>query len=508
MGKTIWILGDQLHQAHSGLASADPRRDRVLMIESRARGSHLRYHKIKLAMVYAAMRHFAGDLRQNGWQVDYHRMVPDFEAGLKAHISQSVPDELILMEPNSWQERDAVNKLSKKLGLHLRFTPPVQFLRPRSDFIDWAGRRERLLMETHYREMRKRLGVLMQADGSPEGGSWNLDSDNRKTARDYQKAGKPRPYPARRPAYDTITRSAISDVEKFFPQAPGSAENLWLPVTRNDALACLDHFITHRLPLFGDYEDLMMADDGELFHSLLSAPINIGLLDPMECVRAAEAAYHEGRAPLNAVEGFIRQIIGWREFINGIYWLKMPEYAGLNALGAHRDLPGFFWTGDTGMNCLSIALKQAHRTAYNHHIQRLMILGNFLLLAGINPQQALQWFNEMYVDAFDWVMAANLLGMSLHADGGYMATKPYAASASYISRMSDYCSGCRFRPDKKSGPDACPFNLLYWDFYDRHCERFAKNPRTAVMVKAWAKRPESEKQTIRGEAAAFLQSIS
>ncbi|GAB4183946.1 MAG: hypothetical protein Fur0032_24920 [Terrimicrobiaceae bacterium] len=322
MGKTIWILGDQLHEGHSGLAQADPRRDRVLMIESRARGSHLRYHKIKLAMVYAAMRHFAEKLRKKGWQVDYHRMVPDFESGLRAHISKTAPDELVLMEPNSWQETDVVGKLSRKLDLPVRYTPTAQFLRSRQDFMDWAGPRSRLLMETHYREMRRRTGTLMQADGSPEGGAWNLDSDNRKTARDYEKAGSPRPNPVWQPPRDKLTRSAISDVEKFFPEAPGSAEELWVPVTREEAQTMLDDFITQRLPPFGAYEDLMMAEDGQIFHSLLSAPINMGLLDPMECVRAAEAAYHSGHAPLNSVEGFVRQIIGWREFINGIYWLN------------------------------------------------------------------------------------------------------------------------------------------------------------------------------------------
>ena len=507
--RTVWILGDQLSVAHSALAEADRGCDRVLFVESRKRGAHLRYHKVKLAMVYAAMRHFAEDLRAEGWKVDYHRLADteDFWAGLSTHISAQGPDELVMMEPNSWFEREAVVRLARKAGLPLRFTQPVQFLRTREDFAEWAAGRKRLLMETHYRTMRTRLKVLVDASGGPEGGTWNLDAENRKTASDWAKAGRPLPPAPLQFAHDAITREAVADVEKYFSDAPGSAEKLWVPVTRADARAALGDFIEHRLALFGDYEDTMISGEPRLFHSLLSAPINLGLLGPMEVVEAAVRAFHKNRVPLNAVEGFVRQILGWREFINGVYWLKMPGYAESNGLGAERPLPGFFYSGETDMACLRETLAQVRETAYNHHIQRLMILGNFLLLAGINPQQALRWFSEMYVDAFDWVMAANVLGMSLHADGGFMATKPYAGAASYISKMSDYCKGCRYQPATKHGPGACPFNLLYWDFYDRHGERFASNPRTAMMIRAWRRRPHSERQKITAEAAAFLAGI-
>jgi len=279
-------------------------------------------------------------------------------------------------------------------------------------------------------------------------------------------------------------------------------------VTRAEALESLASFIRERLPRFGDFQDLMLQDAPTMFHSLISGPLNLGLLNPMECIEAAEKAYRDGTAPLAAVEGFIRQILGWREFVNGVYWLKMPDYLSSNALHANRPLPDFFYTAKTDMQCLSLTISEAIDTSYNHHIQRLMILGNFLLLAGIDPRQSHDWFLEMYIDAHEWVMAANVLGMALHADGGFMATKPYAASAAYISKMSNYCSGCQFDPKKKTGPGACPYNLLYWDFYDRHGKRFASNPRTSMMVSSWNKRPESEKNLIRSEAAAFLESLS
>ncbi len=507
--KTVWILGDQLTHANSALRSADSSRDCVLMIESRAWGSHLRYHKIKLAMIYAAMRHFAEELRAAGWRVDYHHLADteDFSSGLERHIAFYRPERLEIMAPNSYFEQKAVEAVFKKAGVPYSFSSPVQFLRSREDFEQAYRNKKRLLMETHYREMRVRLGLLVDSRGAPQGGRWNFDAENRLGARDWVKAGRPVPPPPPRLSRTPLTQSAIADVERFFPQAPGKADNLWLPVSRKEALVCLDDFIQNRLPMFGEFEDLMIAEESRLFHSSLSAPINIGLLDPLECAQAAEAAWRAGRVPLNAAEGFIRQIIGWREFINGVYWLKMPDYLKANALEATRDLPRFFYTAQTELKCLQTVLRETLASGFNHHIQRLMILGNFMLLAGVDPGQVLRWFSEMYVDAFEWVMAANVLGMALYADGGFMATKPYAGSGSYISRMSNYCKSCRFKPNVKSGTDACPFNVLYWHFYNRHAERFARNPRTAVMVKAWRKRDAREREVITSEAQAFLESI-
>ena len=304
---------------------------------------------------------------------------------------------------------------------------------------------------------------------------------------------------------DEITREVMAMVAREFPENPGRVEDFWLPVERRGALRWLRSFIEDRLPDFGVYEDMMAEGEPYLFHSVLTPFLNLGLLTPRECVEAALVAYRQGKAPLNSVEGYVRQIIGWREFINGVYWLRGPDYQNLNSLAATRPLPAWAYTGATEMNCLHHVVSQTIELGWNHHIQRLMILGNFFLLSGTNPQAALRWFNEMYVDAYDWVMAPNVIGMSLHADGGFMATKPYAASSGYIRKMSDYCKGCRFDPDEKTGPEACPFNYLYWDFIDRHADRFAKNPRMRTMVRAWLARPEKNKEAVRASARAFLE---
>lgn len=509
MGRTIWILGDQLTHRHTALAAADPRKDTVLMIESRGRGVHLRYHRIKLVLIYSAMRHFADELRERGWTVDYHLLedTKDFSSAWQRHVARFGPGELWMMEPNAFFEDRMVDRAAKEHRLPLRKFPTCQFLVSRDEFHTAAKGRKRLLMENHYRATRQRLGILIDEDGKPEGGAWNFDVENRKTVSDWKKDGAPQPPRMIAEPHDAITREVITEVTRWFPEAPGNAEKFWLPVTRAGALRVLRTFVTERLVHFGNYQDLMLEDSRGMFHSWISAPLNIGLLDPMECVGAAVDAWRERGAPLAAVEGFVRQIVGWREFVNGVYWLKGPEYLKSNALGAEQPLPAFFESAETDMNCLKCVLREVHDTAYNHHIQRLMILGNFLLLAGVRPGDALRWFNAMYVDAFDWVMAANLVGMALHADGGFMATKPYAGSGAYISKMSNYCAGCRFDPKKKSGKDACPFNLLYWDFYNRHTERFRANPRTSMMVKSWEKRGEQERSAILREAGAFLSGL-
>jgi deoxyribodipyrimidine photolyase-related protein len=346
----------------------------------------------------------------------------------------------------------------------------------------------------------------MEPDGKPVDGRWNFDEENRKTVRDWTKAGRPQAEVVRvKP--DRITREVMALVEKEFASNPGSADDFWLPVDREGALRWLDDFIATRLAGFGPWEDLMVDGEELLFHSVISPLINLGLLTPRECIGRAVAAYEKGLAPLASVEGFVRQIAGWREFVNGVYWLKMPEYAQVNGLDAQRPLPAFFYSGDTEMNCLRQCLRQVLATGYNHHIQRLMVLGNFLLLAGVRPAEALRWYLEMYVDAHDWVMAANVLGMVLHADGGFMATKPYAAGSGYISRMSNYCAGCRFKPEIKTGAEACPFNYLYWDFYARHEKRFARNPRVGMALKTLAKKTPAERKAITDSARIFLREL-
>ena len=415
------------------------------------------------------------------------------------------PEKLILAEPNSFPETEAVTKLGRKLRTPIEIVPTAQFLLARADFRAWASGQKRLLMENHYRRMRQRFQFLMDENAEPVGGAWNFDPENRATYHSWKRAGTPSTNTPVAEQPDQTTRDVIAMVAQEFPENPGSADAFWLPVDRKGALRSLQSFIEKRLPNFGIYEDMMAEGEPYLFHSVLSPLLNLGLLTPRECVEAAIDAYERGAAPLNSVEGFVRQIIGWREFVNGVYWFRGPEYKQLNSLGAARPLPAWFYTAQTEMNCLHQVLKQNLELGWNHHIQRLMVLGNFFLIAGINPQEALRWFNEMYVDAYDWVMAANVIGMSLYADGGYMATKPYAATSNYIRKMSNYCQGCRFDPDQKTGPDACPFNYLYWRFIDEHAEQFGRNPRMRTIANAWLARSDASKEDVRGSARNFLE---
>lgn len=504
--RLIWILGDQLSANHPALVAGERTKDRVLMIESRSHGHPLAFHKQKLVLIFSAMRHFAASLREDGWDVTYFTLDDNLDhvSGLAAALGTQAMDEVVLMETNSYGESHEIQAACQSAGIAVQFLPSVMFLVSRNEFTSWASNKKHLLMENHYRRVRMELDVLMEPDGKPVGGDWNYDAENRKTITQWKSVGAPTGPRAPAGNLDAVTQSVMTAVAKYFSEAPGALENFWLPVTRQESLVWLDRFVSDRLTNFGDFQDLMVSDEPTMFHSLISPMINIGLLQPMECVQAAVSAWKAGLAPLPAVEGFVRQILGWREFVNGVYWLKMPAYARVNGLDAMRPLPEFFYTGQTDLNCLKCSLQQVIDTGYNHHIQRLMVLGNFLLLAGVRPQEALAWFTEMYVDAYDWVMAANVLGMALHADGGFMASKPYAGAGAYLSKMSDYCKGCRYKPAVKIGPDACPFNLLYWAFYDRHHERFAKNPRTSMMVNSWLKRPAPERERIVREAGAFL----
>ena len=507
MARTIWILGDQLGPDNAALAGARKGEDVVFLVESERGLKKLPYHQKRLVLLLSAQRHFAEEMRGAGWKVDYHSLGKGvtWESALAVHIKKHGTREVLLTAPNNYDEQAAAEKLAKKFPI--KILPTRQFLVPREDFIAWAKGKKSLLMETHYRRVRQEFGFLMQPDGQPVGGRWNFDEENRKTFRDWMKAGRPA-VEVKRERADKITQEVIALVGKGFAKNPGSAEGFWLPVDRAGALRWLDDFMAKRLAGFGPWEDLMVDGEQLLFHSVISPLINLGLLTPRECIEKAIAAYERGKAPLASVEGFVRQIAGWREFVNGVYWLKMPDYEEVNGLDAQRALPEFFYTGETEMNCLRQCLQQVIGTGFNHHIQRLMVLGNFLLLAGVRPQEALRWFNEMYVDAHDWVMAANVLGMVLHADGGFMATKPYAAGSGYISRMSNYCPGCRYKPEAKTGPEACPFNYLYWDFYGRHEKRFARNPRVGMALKTLAKKSPAERKAIAESARRFFESVT
>jgi deoxyribodipyrimidine photolyase-related protein len=506
MQRTIWILGDQLGPDNAALAAARKGEDVLFFVESERGLRKLSYHRKRLVLLISAQRHYAEEMRKAGWTVDYHALGRgvSWETALAAHLKKHKSDRILMAQPNNYDEQAAAEELARKFPIEI--LPTRQFLVPREEFITWAKGKKSLLMETHYRRVRAEFGFLMEADGKPVGGRWNFDEENRKTFRDWTKAGHPQvEVPPVEP--DKVTKEVMTLVEREFSGNPGSTEGFWLPVDRAGALQWLDVFIATRLAGFGPWEDLMVEGEKLLFHSVISPLINLGLLTPRECIERAIGDYKKGKAPLASVEGFVRQIAGWREFVNGVYWLKMPEYAEVNGLDAQRTLPEFFYTGETEMNCLRQCLGQVVDTGFNHHIQRLMVLGNFLLLAGIRPHEALRWFNEMYVDAHDWVMAANVLGMVLHADGGFMATKPYAAGSGYISRMSNYCAGCRYKTEVKTGEEACPFNYLYWDFYARHEKRFARNPRVGMALKTLAKKSPAERKAISESAQKFLQTI-
>jgi deoxyribodipyrimidine photolyase-related protein len=504
--KTVWILGDQLHDDHPALAQAEKKRDRILFVESRKRSGQVNYHQLKLVLIFSAMRHRAEALRKAGWQVDYIELTGNFTEGLETHVALHHPETILMQEPSQYEFRQVIPRLARKIGLKIEVLPTNQFLVPQADFQAWASDKNHLLMENHYHRVRKKLGLLIDRKGQPTGGAWNFDAENRETHAAFVRARvKVPPPPQAKP--DAMTRKVIAMVKREFPDRPGDADLFWLPVTREESLAWLHDFIANRLEHFGPWEDMMDIDAPALFHSVLTPMLNIGLLHPRECIDAAIAAYEEGRAPLASVEGFVRQIAGWREFINGVYWQRMPGYEDFNTLEAQRPLPAWIYTGETKMNCLHHVIKQVVETGYNHHIQRLMVLGNFFLLGGFEPKQVLRWYLEMYVDAHDWVMAANVIGMVLHADGGYMATKPYAAGAGYINKMSNYCKSCRYRPDQKTGPDACPFNYLYWNFYATHERQFAQNPRVGMMIKTWQKKSATEKSEIRKQAEEFLNTL-
>jgi len=500
------ILGDQLSLGVSALNGLDPESDIVLMMEVMAENTYVPHHKQKIALVLSAMRHFAEDLRQKGVTVDYVALdAPGNSGSLTTEVQRAVariaPERLVVTEPGEWRVQAMVDGWEAATGLPVEVREDDRFFASRARFADWARGRRVWRMEHFYREMRREHGLLME-NGQPAGGEWNFDAENRKKL----PASAVAPDRLRFPP-DPTTRAVMALVEQKFGGNFGGFEEFAWPVTRADALRALDDFIQAGLPRFGDFQDVMRAGAPFLFHSLLSPALNLGLLCPREVCEAAESAWRSGAAPLNAVEGFVRQILGWREYVHGIYWCLMPAYAARNALQATRRLPEFYWTGDTPMRCLREAVGSTARFAYSHHIQRLMVTGNFALLAGIAPREIERWYLAVYADAFEWVEMPNTLGMAVFADGGQMASKPYAASGAYIDRMSDFCSGCRYDVKQKSGPDACPFNYLYWAFLIRQTERLQHNQRLAMPYRTLAGWTAERKAAILAEADGFLDRL-
>ena len=505
-GNLILLLGDQLSPGSAALAQADRSRDIILMAEVIEEATYVRHHKKKIAFLFSAMRHFADELKQDGWLVDYASLVFRENSGslageVQRAISRYQTSGVVVTEPGEWRLLSQMQGWSETLGCPVAILPDTRFLATHREFASWASGRKQLRMEYFYREMRKKTGLLMEGD-KPVAGKWNFDSENRKPAEDDLFLPQlPRFEP------DAITQDVLTLVARRFPDHFGDLEPFWFAVTRQDAERALDHFIAACLPHFGDYQDAMLTGQRFLYHAVLSHYINCGLLDPLDACRRAAGAYETGHAPINAVEGFIRQIIGWREFVRGIYWLKMPDYRDQNFFAANRPLPDFYWTGETDMHCLSEAITQTKEEAYAHHIQRLMVTGNFAMLAGLSPQKVHEWYLAVYADAYEWVELPNVIGMSQFADGGLLGSKPYAASGSYINKMSNYCSSCRYDVKKKTGADACPFNALYWDFLARNEDKLGSNARLRNPYATWRRMTNEKKAEYRASTADFLAKL-
>ncbi|MEM8753836.1 MAG: cryptochrome/photolyase family protein [Pseudomonadota bacterium] len=498
MSKTlILILGDQLSH---GLASLKADADApVLMAEVAAEATYVRHHKKKIAFIFSAMRHFAEELREAGREVDYVKLDDednsgDFTGEVRRAVERRGTERLIFVEPGEHRVLAEMEEWSAALGIEVDILPDDRFVASHDDFANWAEGRKQLRMEYFYREMRRKTGLLMN-DDEPAGGAWNYDAENRKPAKGDLFMPKPR-----RVEPDEITEEVLALVEERFADHFGALRPFWFAVDAEGAEAALDHFIDEALPRFGDYQDAMLEGEPFLYHSLLSFYVNAGLLDPLEVCRRVEAAYEAGDAPLNAAEGYIRQIIGWREYMRGIYWREGPDYVSRNFFGASRDLPEFYWSAKTEMACIRAAVEQTRDEAYAHHIQRLMVTGNFAMLAGVDPHQVHEWYLAVYADAYEWVEAPNVVGMSQFADGGLLGSKPYAASGAYINKMSDYCGGCVYKISKKTEEGACPFNPLYWDFLVRNEEKLRGNPRLGPVFRTWD-RMDDEKKTAYREAA-------
>jgi deoxyribodipyrimidine photolyase-related protein len=504
MRHLILVLGDQLDADASAFDGLDPAQDRLWMAEVAEESTHVPSSQVRTALFLSAMRHFAAERQAAGWPLDYTPLeagVPTLAAALAAAITRHRPQGLVLTAPGDWRVLQALRGVARDHGLPLDLRDDRHFYATVRDFAAHAQGRKQLRMEYFYREMRQRHRVLMDGD-QPCGGQWNFDADNRSAFG----ADGPTGVPARTGfAPDAITREVIALVQARFAGHPGDLSAFDWPVTRAQALQALDRFIAERLPAFGPWQDAMWAGEPWLWHAHLSAALNLKLLNPREVVAAAEAAWRAGRVPLAAAEGFIRQVLGWREYVRGIYWTQMPGYAERNALAATGSLPAFYWTGDTPMACLRDAIGQTLRLGYAHHIQRLMVTGLYALLLGVEPRQVHQWYLAVYVDAVEWVELPNTLGMSQFADGGVMASKPYAATGQYIARMSNHCAGCRFRPDRRTGDDACPFTTLYWDFLIRHEARFARHPRMALQVKNLARIAPAERAAIAARATVIRE---
>ncbi len=502
MSRLILILGDQLSPEIAALKAAQ-KGDVIVMAEVADEASYVPHHPKKIAFLFAAMRKFAAALRDDGWDVAYTELDDTDNSGsipgeLLRRAEQYGTSEVIATEPGEWRLIEALNDMPLKV----RQLSDDRFLASHSEFEAWSKGRKELRMEYFYREMRRKTGLLMEGD-EPAGGKWNFDHDNRKPAPDEVDFGGPMQFTP-----DDTVNEVLELVEARFSDNFGELRPFWFATDRGQARRALTHFIRNALPKFGDYQDAMLRDERFLYHAVVSMYLNAGLLHLREICEAAEQAWKDGEAPINAVEGFIRQIIGWREYMRGIYFREGPDYTRRNALKHGRSLPPMFWGAETRMHCIEKAVEQTRTEAYAHHIQRLMITGNFALLAGIDPHEVHEWYLAVYADAYEWVEAPNVIGMSQFADGGIVGSKPYVSSGNYIAKMSDYCKSCAYSVKEKTGEQACPYNLLYWAFLDRHRDRFKPNPRMAQMYATWDRMDAEKRKTILSEAETFLNRMA
>lgn len=508
MRDLVLVLGDQLDLDAAAFDGFDAAQDAVWMAEVAEESTHVWSSQPRIALFLAGMRHFAEALREAGRPLHYRRLDDpatheSLAAQLAADIAALQPRRLVLTRPGDWRVLQALEGVAREAGLPCELREDRHFFTTPADFAAHARGRKGLRMEYFYREQRRRFGILMDGaqPGQPLGGEWNYDTENRQAfGPDGPGFDLPRP-PRFEP--DAITREVIALVRERFATHPGRLDAFAWSLTRAQALQALDAFVSERLPLFGPWQDAIWPGEPWLYHAQLSAALNLKLLTPQEVVAAAEREVRAGRVPVASGEGFIRQILGWREYVRGIYWTRMPAYAEGNALDARHDLPAFYWTGDTDMACLRDAVQQTLEHGHAHHIQRLMVTGLFALLYGVDPRQVHGWYLSVYVDAVEWVELPNTIGMSQYADGGLMASKPYIASGKYIARQSPLCGRCRYRPDQRVGAQACPFTTLYWDFLLRHEARFADHPRLALQVRGLARVDAAERERIRAQADAI-----
>ncbi len=496
MKNLILILGDQLNANSAVFDDFDEVEDVVWMAEVQQEATHVWSHKQRLVFFFSAMRHFRDQLREQNITVHYHQLYADqrkdsgvtFSEVLATSITKSRPEKLIVVHPGDYRVQQALLHFADEHNIELEIRPDRHFYCTPDEFSEYAANRKSLLLETFYRHLRKKHDVLIDGD-NPLGGEWNYDEDNRES---FKKDGPGQVTGPHSFRIDEITQNVCDMVEQRFGDHPGTLDDFCLPVTRRQSLQMLRDFVARQLPLFGKYEDAMWTDEPFLYHSRLSAALNVKLLDPRECVDKAVDAFVSGEAPINSVEGFVRQILGWREFIRGVYWLYMPNYIEKNQMRHQGEMPSLFWDGDTDMNCVRQSMQHVIRYGYSHHIHRLMVLGNLALLLGVHPKNFHEWHMAMYVDAVDWVSLPNTLGMSQHGDGGIVGTKPYVSTGNYINKMSNFCRDCKYNYKSASGDDACPFSALYWDFLDRHYEQFSKNHRMALQMKNVDKKRKSK----------------